>query len=72
MLKEAKCVIWDLDNTIWEGILTEDNVVALRPNSETKNFWLLSDFYRSRTLRPYCKFYFYYKKKPTQRFQRTL
>lgn len=27
---EIKCVIWDLDNTIWNGILTEDKEVVLR------------------------------------------
>jgi FkbH-like protein len=26
-----KCVVWDLDNTIWEGILLEDTAVTLRP-----------------------------------------
>lgn len=26
-----KCVIWDLDNTLWEGILSEDRKVRLRP-----------------------------------------
>lgn len=28
--KKIKCVIWDLDNTIWDGILLEDNHVTLR------------------------------------------
>ncbi len=27
----VKCVVWDLDNTIWEGILLEDPEVLLRP-----------------------------------------
>lgn len=27
----SKCVIWDLDNTLWEGILSEDRQVRLRP-----------------------------------------
>lgn len=27
---KIKCVIWDLDNTIWEGILLEDKSVQLR------------------------------------------
>lgn len=27
-----KCVIWDLDNTIWEGILSENENVKLRDN----------------------------------------
>lgn len=26
-----KCVVWDLDDTLWEGILLEDADVALRP-----------------------------------------
>jgi FkbH-like protein len=28
--KKAKCVIWDLDNTLWEGVLVEDGVDKLR------------------------------------------
>jgi FkbH-like protein len=27
----VKCVVWDLDNTIWDGILVEDDKVALKP-----------------------------------------
>jgi FkbH-like protein len=30
--KEVKCVIWDLDNTIWEGILSESPNVTLKKN----------------------------------------
>jgi FkbH-like protein len=30
-LANIKCVIWDLDNTIWEGICLEDDQVNLRP-----------------------------------------
>ncbi|HLI69152.1 MAG TPA: hypothetical protein VKV19_05285 [Ktedonobacteraceae bacterium] len=26
-----KCVVWDLDNTIWDGVLLEDREVTLRP-----------------------------------------
>src|SRR5436305_2256840 len=26
-----KCVVWDLDNTVWDGILLEDPQVTLRP-----------------------------------------
>ena len=26
-----KCVVWDLDNTLWKGILLEDDQVELRP-----------------------------------------
>lgn len=27
-----KCVVWDLDNTVWDGILLEDREVVLRPH----------------------------------------
>jgi len=27
----VKCVVWDLDNTIWDGILLEDDSVSLKP-----------------------------------------
>ena len=27
----VKCVVWDLDNTLWEGILLEDTNVVLKP-----------------------------------------
>jgi FkbH-like protein len=29
--KEVKCVIWDLDNTLWDGILVESKEVLLKP-----------------------------------------
>ncbi len=29
-MKEIKCVIWDLDNTLWNGILLEDKNVTLK------------------------------------------
>ena len=29
-IKNIKCVIWDLDNTIWNGVLTEDSSVSLK------------------------------------------
>jgi len=29
--QSIKCVVWDLDNTVWEGILLEDDEVRLRP-----------------------------------------
>lgn len=29
--KEIKCVIWDLDNTLWDGILLESGEVKLKP-----------------------------------------
>ncbi|WP_371411639.1 HAD-IIIC family phosphatase [Bacillus pseudomycoides] len=31
-LKDIKCIVWDLDNTIWDGILSEDLEVNLKPN----------------------------------------
>jgi len=30
--QKIKCVVWDLDYTIWNGILMEDRCVELRPN----------------------------------------
>lgn len=27
----VKCVVWDLDNTLWTGVLLEDTRVSLRP-----------------------------------------
>jgi FkbH-like protein len=29
--KEAKCLVWDLDNTLWDGVLTEPEAVRLKP-----------------------------------------
>ncbi|MBN2736805.1 MAG: HAD-IIIC family phosphatase [Spirochaetales bacterium] len=29
--KEVKCVVWDLDNTVWDGVLLEDENVQLKP-----------------------------------------
>lgn len=29
--KMIKCIIWDLDNTIWEGVLSESDALSLRP-----------------------------------------
>lgn len=29
--KEVKCLIWDLDNTLWDGILVESDKVQLKP-----------------------------------------
>ncbi len=29
--QSVKCVVWDLDNTLWDGILLEDGAVTLRP-----------------------------------------
>ncbi|WII39464.1 HAD-IIIC family phosphatase [Paenibacillus thiaminolyticus] len=30
-VKEVKCVVWDLDHTMWDGILLESGEVALKP-----------------------------------------
>jgi FkbH-like protein len=30
--RTIKCVVWDLDNTIWEGVLLEDTQCSLRPD----------------------------------------
>ncbi|MCP4156714.1 MAG: HAD-IIIC family phosphatase [bacterium] len=32
--KEIKCVVWDLDNTFWEGVLVEHDDVRLKPGIE--------------------------------------
>jgi len=31
--RSVKCVVWDLDNTIWQGVLLEDSNVTLRPEA---------------------------------------
>ncbi|MER5466535.1 HAD-IIIC family phosphatase [Streptomyces sp. NPDC002668] len=31
MTTTVKCVVWDLDNTVWDGVLLEDGDVKLRP-----------------------------------------
>jgi FkbH-like protein len=30
---QVKCVVWDLDNTVWDGILLEDGDVRVRPEA---------------------------------------
>src|SRR5215467_694494 len=30
--KAIKCVVWDLDQTLWEGVLLEDDRISLRSN----------------------------------------
>lgn len=32
--QNIKCIIWDLDNTLWSGILLEDKVVKLNKVEE--------------------------------------
>jgi FkbH-like protein len=34
LLKEVKLVIWDLDNTFWEGVLLEDTMTYVRRNHD--------------------------------------
>ena len=29
--KPVMCVVWDLDNTLWDGVLLEGDNVSLRP-----------------------------------------
>lgn len=29
---KIKCVVWDLDNTLWDGVLLEDDEVTVRPS----------------------------------------
>ena len=31
MTAPIKCLVWDLDRTLWDGVLLEDSKVALRP-----------------------------------------
>ncbi len=31
MRGRIKCIVWDLDNTLWDGVLLEDGEVTLRP-----------------------------------------
>jgi len=31
--RKIKCVVWDLDNTLWDGILIEDDCVRLNPKA---------------------------------------
>jgi predicted enzyme involved in methoxymalonyl-ACP biosynthesis len=28
--QKIKCIVWDLDNTIWKGVLIEDKDITLR------------------------------------------
>ena len=32
--QQVKCVVWDLDDTVWDGILLEDETVTLKPRIE--------------------------------------
>lgn len=31
--QSIKCIVWDLDNTLWEGVLMEDSHVTLKPEA---------------------------------------
>ena len=33
-LTKIKCVVWDLDNTLWDGTLVESDNVVLKDNAE--------------------------------------
>ena len=35
--QQVKCVIWDLDNTVWEGVLSEGGAGALLPGVAKKH-----------------------------------
>ncbi len=35
--KKIKCVVWDLDNTLWDGILVEDGAPRLKLKAEIAN-----------------------------------
>jgi FkbH-like protein len=35
--KKIKCVVWDLDNTLWEGVLVEDGAARLRLKPGVEN-----------------------------------
>lgn len=37
-LKKVKCVVWDLDHTLWDGILIEDGIDNLKIKSEVVDF----------------------------------
>ena len=32
-MKKIKCVIWDLDNTVWEGVLAEGDTLLVKDKS---------------------------------------
>ena len=32
--KKIKCVVWDLDNTLWDGVLVEDGAEKLKLSPE--------------------------------------
>ncbi|MCG7495627.1 HAD-IIIC family phosphatase [Vibrio sp. Of7-15] len=38
--KAIKCIVWDLDNTLWEGILSEGDNVTLKPGIVSLIEWL--------------------------------
>lgn len=35
--KKVKCIVWDLDNTVWDGILVEDGLEKLKLKREMTN-----------------------------------
>ena len=36
-IDKIKCVVWDLDNTLWDGILIEDGLEKLRLRPASRN-----------------------------------
>ncbi len=34
-MQKIKCIVWDLDNTLWDGVLLEDGEVQLKPGIKT-------------------------------------
>jgi FkbH-like protein len=34
---KLKCIVWDLDNTLWDGVLAEDGVAGLKLKSQIRN-----------------------------------
>jgi methoxymalonate biosynthesis protein len=32
-MSTVKCLVWDLDNTLWQGVLLEDDTLTLRPEA---------------------------------------
>ncbi|QSX05662.1 HAD-IIIC family phosphatase [Sedimentibacter sp. zth1] len=50
MRSKIKCVVWDLDNTLWEGILSEDSNVHLRQNV----FDIITEFDNRGILQSIC------------------
>lgn len=37
--RKVKCVVWDLDNTVWRGILVEDGIAGIRLREEVRRLF---------------------------------